>query len=465
MQPKGTTLPVIIVGAGPCGLVAALTLQQNHIPFVILEKASRERICTNAGSGFDMAKTALNILGDRLKATTDDILLYHGGLLFSTLEGDVYRDSPMVAQESKRKKTQKTKNLEENFRMASANRSELQKLLLDQLFPNKSQDEEGILRCSVTVESYVEEDETKVVVTLSDQSTVTGCALLGCDGVHSKVRACMHKGKEDPLHFCNTNCYWAKTPMPSGSEVEREVEQMQTYKKTGGGVTVILGTGTKKRPGTFFLAPTTGQVLWGIFEQATEPPQTSNDLTRRGGGILTEPEKQEMIVKFLGGGDDDKNWTLAKTVMEHTPAHAITKTGLFDRQNLDLPYTSPGKLVALLGDAAHPQTPFLGQGVNMAITDAYVYATRIAKAIQNNDADTIPRAMARCDTKRRRQQAKRLVIEARRRCDASVSGHWFTVWMMKMLFKYTPMTWLIKDALVGDKSNKEMVDELDKEYA
>ena len=35
-------------------------------------------------------------------------------------------------------------------------------------------------------------------------------------------------------------------------------------------------------------------------------------------------------------------------------------------------------------DAAHPQSPMLGQGVNMAITDACICATRIAFALKNN---------------------------------------------------------------------------------
>jgi hypothetical protein len=67
-QPVGSTMPpihpVIIVGAGPCGLVAALTLKKADVPFVIYERASASKVCSNAGSGFDMAPTALKILED-----------------------------------------------------------------------------------------------------------------------------------------------------------------------------------------------------------------------------------------------------------------------------------------------------------------------------------------------------------------------------------------------------------------
>merc|ERR1712025_835816 len=64
-------------------------------------------------------------------------------------------------------------------------------------------------------------------------------------------------------------------------------------------------------------------------------------------------------------------------------ARDITEAGLFDRENLDLPFSSENNLVALLGDSSHSQTPLLGQGVNMAIADAYVYATNIAVAQKN----------------------------------------------------------------------------------
>ena len=59
--------PVIIAGAGPCGLVAALTLQQQNVPFLVYERASRAKLCANTGSGIDMAPTAVKILAEHLQ--------------------------------------------------------------------------------------------------------------------------------------------------------------------------------------------------------------------------------------------------------------------------------------------------------------------------------------------------------------------------------------------------------------
>ncbi len=53
------------------------------------------------------------------------------------------------------------------------------------------------------------------------------------------------------------------------------------------------------------------------------------------------------------------------------PDDALFKWGLYDRAPLEV--WASGR-VAILGDAAHPMTPFLGQGASMAVEDAVVLA-------------------------------------------------------------------------------------------
>ena len=62
-------LPVIIAGAGPCGLTAALSLRRAGVPFVLYDRASAARLCSNAGSGIDMAPCAVNILENELRVS------------------------------------------------------------------------------------------------------------------------------------------------------------------------------------------------------------------------------------------------------------------------------------------------------------------------------------------------------------------------------------------------------------
>ena len=91
----------------------------------------------------------------------------------------------------------------------------------------------------------------------------------------------------------------------------------------------------------------------------------------------------------------------------------VTLVGLYDRADLDLAWTSEGGRVALLGDAAHPQSPMQGQGVNMAICDAYCVASRLAAAQQDGGTGTVQASLRAYDNKTRRKQVNKIIQEAR----------------------------------------------------
>jgi salicylate hydroxylase len=66
-----------------------------------------------------------------------------------------------------------------------------------------------------------------------------------------------------------------------------------------------------------------------------------------------------------------------RDLIRAVPDGALFKWGLYDRAPLER-WTS-GR-VAMLGDAAHPMTPFLGQGAAMAVEDAVVLGRALAAA-------------------------------------------------------------------------------------
>jgi salicylate hydroxylase len=75
-----------------------------------------------------------------------------------------------------------------------------------------------------------------------------------------------------------------------------------------------------------------------------------------------------------------------------TPPERLFKWGLFDREVQEQWSTGA---VTLLGDAAHPMLPFLGQGAGMVIEDAIVLTRALV------ESDTIPAALARYEAARR----------------------------------------------------------------
>lgn len=425
------TLPIIIAGAGPCGLVTALVLQNHGIPFLILEKASRSKLCSNAGAGFDLAPTALNILMQRLGLSSErigQVLSRYERWYIATMHGDLVKEeaTPESAQED----------------YACAHRSALQQALLDQLLQNATTKESEFLKCSTTLENY-EEEENQVTVELSDGSSLVGKALLGCDGINSRVRSCLNKDEEDPLKYLETTCYWGKCP-PEAISKDKATNKYDTS-------TFVWLLGTNKVPGSFYVTPSNGKYLWVLGVKSDKPPSdTSDDLTRRGGGVLSETAKTELLNTFKDSGTMID--PVLETMISGTPADQITEAGLFDRVNLDLPYSSPGKLVALLGDSAHPQSPYLGQGTNCAITDAYVLATKLAKVPAKD-------AIVYYDSEERRKEMKDLVMKAREQGNFLNSSNWFECLILRTILRYAPID--VDELKKYDGSNKNMVNRLD----
>ena len=84
----------------------------------------------------------------------------------------------------------------------------------------------------------------------------------------------------------------------------------------------------------------------------------------------------ELLQEFSGWYSD------IHTIIRATPETRLFKWALFDRE--PLPSWTRGA-VTLLGDAAHPMLPFLGQGAAMGIEDALVFARAFTAAHSINE--------------------------------------------------------------------------------
>eukprot|EP00567_Pseudictyota_dubia_P005543 CAMPEP_0197441336 /NCGR_PEP_ID=MMETSP1175-20131217/7627_1 /TAXON_ID=1003142 /ORGANISM="Triceratium dubium, Strain CCMP147" /LENGTH=451 /DNA_ID=CAMNT_0042971591 /DNA_START=100 /DNA_END=1455 /DNA_ORIENTATION=- len=444
-----SNLPVLIAGAGPCGLTAALTLKRQGVPFVIIERARRDKVCANVGSGYDLAPTAVDILLNRLQLEgMNTILSDYGGICLQDMQGNVIRELPIKEM---------TKNIkflsdEQKHYFGTVNRTDLQNMLLRALFQTPSS-EEGILRCGAGVASYetttTDENSTIVTVTLSDGSTVEGSVLLACDGIHSAIRKQLHRNRTDELHFCDSVCYWGKCNMPEGSELEKQLQSAAG----SSGTSYLWFMGDSKYPGTMMAGPCNKQLIWALIFAADVPPgERTDDLTRRGGRTLDEKDKAKLLKRMKGRAE------ILKVCLEATPAEDITEAGFFDRKDNSLPYMDESRHVVLLGDAAHPQSPFMGQGCNMAVVDAYVVATRL---VQDSN---IPEALTNFDSEERKKSVEKVIEQARYYGSGSVSSNWFTCWLVQAIFKWLPISWVVDDMLSGDQSNHNLVEALDKDF-
>jgi 2-polyprenyl-6-methoxyphenol hydroxylase-like FAD-dependent oxidoreductase len=101
-----------------------------------------------------------------------------------------------------------------------------------------------------------------------------------------------------------------------------------------------------------------GQIYW--FAVATAAPGGSDGDVRR-----------ELLSRFAGWHEP------VRAIIEATPAAQILRTDISDRRPIHRWHE--GRVV-LLGDAAHPMTPNLGQGAGQAIEDAVVLGRCLANA-------------------------------------------------------------------------------------
>jgi salicylate hydroxylase len=118
----------------------------------------------------------------------------------------------------------------------------------------------------------------------------------------------------------------------------------------------------------------------------------------------TLSSKEELLAAFPGWHPH------VQMLFEHSTHYY--KWGLFDRE--PLPHWGRGR-ITLLGDAAHPMLPFLGQGAATGMEDAFLLAKLIS------DSDDIPTVLAAYETERK-PRTTRIQIESRTR-GRSVQAH------------------------------------------
>lgn len=214
--------------------------------------------------------------------------------------------------------------------------------------------------------SHVEEADEHVTAHFADGTTARGDLLIGADGLHSVVRAQLHG---------------ARPPRYAGYSAWRAVIPFKLLPGQGG---EFWGDG--KRFGCLLL--TGGRVYW--FAVRTQPEGVE-------GG-------EENLLRLFRGWSPP-----VEALIAATPKSAVLHNDIYDRPVLAR--WGRGR-VTLLGDAAHPMTPNLGQGACQALEDAVILGTCLAREIDVPTALRHYEAVRRPRTHRIVQQSRLLGVIA-----------------------------------------------------
>jgi len=172
----------------------------------------------------------------------------------------------------------------------------------------------------------------------------------------------------------------------------------------------------------------TGEIAWrGLIPVEHLPERMRGRVTSNwigpSGSVTVYPVRRGELLNFVGLVERDdwrvESWIEQGSIGEcerdfhgwHEDIHLMIrnietpfKWALFLRDPLER--WSVGR-VTLLGDACHPMVPYLGQGANMALEDAFVLARCLSE-----DAD-VPAALARYEAARRGRTTEMVVQSSR----------------------------------------------------
>jgi len=322
MQPR-----VLIAGAGIAGLVAALALLRRGIDVEIYEQAAELR---QVGAGLQIGPNGSRVLIElglleRLEpivceAAAKEVRLWSTGQTWKLFD----LGADCIAR------------FGAPYWMV--HRGDLHDVLLDAVRSLKP----DAVHLDAPARGFIQDGSTATLQFEGGRPDVTGCAIIGADGVHSKLRQAA--GIVDKTFFTGIMAWRGLMP------TERLPEDL-------------------RRPvGANWVGP--------------------------GGHVITYPLRGGQIYNFVGiveGRDWQlESWTERGSVAEchadfanwHPAVQQFIdalevpyKWGLVGREPLS---TWAFGRMCLMGDACHPTLPFLAQGANMAIEDGLVLARCIA---------------------------------------------------------------------------------------
>jgi salicylate hydroxylase len=354
---------VAIVGGGIGGLTAARALCRRGIEVAIYEAAPELR---EIGAGVALHPNAMKVL--RALGLDEAVRSTAGRSQWALTRN--WKNGRVISRTSR----------EEQARLfglpgATVHRADLLDVLARSL-PS------GIVTLGARCVA-VEPDGEVAVAKFQDGREVEADVIIGADGIHSAVRASLF-GLDAP-RFTGKICYRSVVPVgavPGGPPPNDNVQWLGPH-------------------GTIVLYPVRRDELINVVCHY-------DDEDYRHESWVTECERSEVLERYRGWHES--------LLRIFSAGEVWYKWALYDRDPIER--WTRGR-VTVLGDAAHPMLPYLGQGACQSIEDGCVLAA--ALAARPDDALGALELYERS----RRPRASQVVLASRRR---GVSNHLASPW-------------------------------------
>ena len=345
-------LHVVLVGAGIGGLTAAIALQRAGFKVSVYEQAEE---LGEVGAGLTLAKNAnkaMRSLGLAEKLAEIGFRPETAG--GKDLMTGIIHDRSSAPGDVRQAKGETDPDPDARFRMF--HRADIHALLAATV---RAHDPDAIHlgHCFASLT----QDDTGVEVTFTNGDTVKGDLAIGCDGNRSVVRQALFG--DDRVDFLGYVAWRGLVPLDAMPEGTIDTD-----------TSVFSG---KHRSVVRYKIRDGKTVNFAAYAQKSDWADE---------GWSVPAKKDELIAEFSDTCEE------VQQMIKHIPAETCFRWGMFGREPMKS--WTVGR-VSLLGDAAHPMLPFLGQGAGMSIEDGVVLA-RCLEA-----SDTISEGLQRYETARR----------------------------------------------------------------
>lgn len=342
---------VAIVGGGIGGVALAVACLHRGIPFTLYERDSGFDV-RSQGYGLTLQQASKAIEGFGLFDLDEGVISTRH--VVHTTDGKIIGEWGMRKWMQSELKTgskvdSKTYSKRTNVHIA---RQSLRLALLEQLGGKEGvQWNHQLIDCK-----EVEGNQVELSFQVNDEIKTTQADLVvGADGIRSAVRNIVIGEETTPLRYLDCIVILGICPLSQLQEVDSSLLDSATVFQTANGNERI-----------YIMPFTSDSVMW----------QLSFPLSAKEAKILSEKGPKALKEEACRR---TKWHSPIPQIVSSTLESEISGYPVYDRELLHPDALAKGKQITLIGDAAHPMSPFKGQGANQALLDALALARGISK--------------------------------------------------------------------------------------
>ncbi|KAF7187521.1 6-methylsalicylic acid decarboxylase atA [Pseudocercospora fuligena] len=362
MGSTGTTSPlhIAIVGGGLCGIALGIALKRRHVPFTLYESRSS---FTEIGAGINFSPAGVRALrlidpslgekvfqlATRNEPPNEDVWMYwrYGAPGPNNKDGELIKTilSPPTGS-------------------MTLHRQELLKALAEEMGS-------GNAKFNKKLETY-SQDETGVTLRFTDGTEERASILVGCDGIHSKVRTTMFgaNNKLSKAVFYGSIVYRAVLSMDQLVSTIGEYARSAQILMGPGGYLITYPVNSGKNVNCGF---------WAYRKDMKWDPDSDWLIPNQGESFQKDQEGWGETVRSVLALYDQDPAMWAAFEHGHQPGHFADER------------------VILIGDGAHSMPPHQGSGAATAVEDAYVLGEVLSLLNGSNDQKAIVEALRATD--------------------------------------------------------------------